>query len=214
VNTEPLEWFRCAGDVPGVDWSTPEGAIPDRRLAEARPIADPGSYSPLGVAWIDGAGEPIADDYRNYMSPAELVLEGRWQIGDPNKAVRMMCQSLALPGRRSDYHEALSWLPSVEGAPGAWVELALRADVQLVLADPPGALISPWAVKAGLDSDVSSQASQPILRLINFYLTEGFLLEAADAERLLDRLSEAARPRHEYWTRPADVASALAGLAG
>jgi hypothetical protein len=132
----------------------PPDLVVDQRLSEARPVADERSFSPLGIAWTDGARRPIADDYRTYMSPAELALQGRWQASDPDndeyglqrdpvEVARIACQALALPGTRSDYHQALSWLSHVDGVPGALVERSLLADVELVLGDPADALSLP-----------------------------------------------------------------------
>ena len=221
---KPYQWFKALAEVPGVVWMSPPGLVVDRRLSKARPVADERSFSPLGVAWTDGAGRPISDDYRTHMSPAELALEGRWQPsdddneeyglqGDPVEVARIACQALALPGTRSDYHQALSWLSHVEGVPGALVERSLLADIELVLGDPADALISPWSGMTGSDRDLLlAGASDPIIRLINLYLTEGFLVEAAAAEKLLDRLPDAAEARPRYWRRPDEVASALTGL--
>lgn len=221
---KPYQWFKALTEVPGVVWMPPPDLVVDPRLFEARPVADERSFSPLGIAWTDGAGRPLADDYRTYMSPAELALQGRWQASDPDNAeyglqrdpvevARIACQALALPGTRSDYHQALSWLSHVEGVPGALVERSLLADVELVLGDPADALISPWSGMTGSDRDLLlAGASDPIIQLINLYLAEGFLVEASAAEKLLERLPDAVKARQRYWRRPDEVASALAGL--
>ena len=221
---KPYQWFKALAEVPGVVWTPAPDLVVDPRLSEARPVADERSFSPLGIAWTNGAGRPIADDYRTYMSPAELALQGRWQADGPDNAeyglerdpvevARIACQALALPGTRSDYHQALSWLSQGNGVPGALIERALLADVELVLSDPADTLISPWSAMTRSDRDLLlSQASDPILRLINLYLAEGFLVEASAAEQLLERLPDTAKPRQRYWRRPGEVASAIAGL--
>lgn len=221
---KPYQWFKALTEVPGVVWMSPPDLVIDQRLSDSRPVADERSFSPLGIAWKDGAGRPIADDYRTYMSPAELALQDRWHASqpdddeyglqrDPMEVQRIACTALALPGTRSDYHQALSWLSHVEGVPGALVERSLLADIELVLGDPADALISPWSGMTGSDRDLLlAGAGDPIIRLINLYLTEGFLVEAAAAEKLLDRLPDAAKARPRYWRRPDQVASALTGL--
>jgi hypothetical protein len=219
-----LQWFRALTEVPGVVWTQPAGVAVDLRLSDARPIPDEHGFSPLGVTWVDNAETPIADDYRSYMSPAELVLQGRWQENDPDRdvhgvqrdpteVVHTACQAVALPGTRFDYHQALRWLSNAEGVLGSLVEQALKADIELVLSDPADAVVSPWSLMTGTDSDLLlSQASDPILRLMSLYVAEGFLIEASATEELLERLPDAARPRQQYWRRPGEIASALAGL--
>ena len=216
-----LEWFTALTDVPGVVWREPDGVVVDSRLSDARPVPDERGYSPLGVAWVDSAGKPIADDYRTYMSPSELLLQPLWEAldsegdtvyavrrRDPDEAMRTALHALAVPGTRFDYHQALTSLSNVEGANGALVEFALQADVQLVVGDPSAAVVSPLTDRS--DSKWALlQASEPVLRLVSLYVAEGFLIDAAAAERLLDELPEASRPRQVYWKRPDDIASAL-----
>jgi hypothetical protein len=207
----PMAWFQSLDEVPGVDWRVPVDVIANPLFVGARVIPDPRD-SPLGV-WVDRAGRPMRDGYESYLSPAELVLADRRGMRNPEKAFQTMCTALAVPGRPSDYHTALRWFADLAGAPGDWVELALQVDVQLVLADPEGALLSPWSVLAGTKFDkVWHQASKPILRLIGLYLSEGFLIEAAQAEMLLDRLPEAAQPGSGHWRRRAEIASTLSEL--
>jgi hypothetical protein len=186
--------------------------VPDASSASAHPVSDPNGYSSLGIAWVDHEGLPIGDDYMRDRSPAELVLEGHYDIADASKAILTMCHALALPGTRSDYHGALSWLPNVASVSGSWIEAALWADVQLVLADPFGALVSPRRGDEYPDGALG-QASAPILRLMRLYLNEGFLVEAGEVERLLDRLPQEARPRYDYGLAPAQVADGLRALA-
>jgi hypothetical protein len=221
---KPVEWFRALTEVPGVVWTQPAGAAVDPRLSGARPIPAEQGFSPLGLTWVDNAGRPIADDYGSYMSPAELVLQERWQENDsdqgvrvrqrdPDEVARTACQAVALPGTRFDYHQALRWLSNAEGIPGTLVEQALKSDIELVLSDPAEAVVSPWSLMTRTDSDhLLSEASDPILRLMNLYVAEGFLVEASATEELLERLPDAARPRQRYWRRPGEIASALAGL--
>ena len=210
MNAQPLEWFRSLSEVPGVPWHDPEGIILDPRFAGAQPVVDPRRSFQTAIAWVDTDGHLIGDEYMPYRSPAELTLERRFEISDPDKAVLTMCQALALPGTRSDYHTALSWLSEVRSVPSAWVERALEVDVRLVLADPVAAVTSRWVD----DSDMAlSQASRPILRLMELYVREGFLVEAAEVERLLDRLPDAAHPRYEYGPRPSHIAESLRSLA-
>jgi hypothetical protein len=211
MTQQAYEWFHCLNEVPGVEWTTPEGTAVDARLAAAQPVADRNSYSPLGVIWIDSRGRPIGDGYMSGRSPAGSALEGRWEIRDPVQVSGKACQALALPGLRSDYHEALSWLAGMPGIDGDLLERTIVADVQLVLADPLAALTSPWSIDLERDY-VLSQACGPILRLVQLYLGEGFIVEAAEAEKLLDRLPAEAQPQHEYWTKPAAVAVALEAL--
>jgi hypothetical protein len=217
-------WFKALSEVPGVVWRQPADLFVDPRLSEARPIPDQHGLSPLGVTWVDSAGRPIARDYSSYMSPAEFILQGRWEESssdqgvyavqrDPDEVARTACQAVALPGTRFDYHQALTFLSNAAEVPGGLVENALQADIALVLSDPADAVISPWSAMTRSDRDLLlSQASDPILKLINLYVAEGFLVDASATEKLLERLPDAARPRQRYWRRPDEVASALAGL--
>ena len=209
MNTHTVEWFRTLGGVPGVDWRSPEWLALDSRLMEARPVEARAGHPELGIVWVDVDGRRIAD--YGFQSPAALALEGQYALRDPNEAIRLMCHALAVPGTRSDYHQALIWLARMTGVPGAWRERGLRADVQLVLSDPIGAVSSRWA--GGVtDADVLPQASDPILLLMNLYLDEGFLVEAAEVAQLLDRLPGAPEDRPEFWLRPFQIATALGNL--
>lgn len=215
-----LEWFRNLAEVPGVEWRAPEAVRVDPRLAGARPVTDAQRTEQLGefvarnpwmsVIWVDVHGQPISDDYVSYQSPAEQALAHRWEIDDPSEAVWTCCQALALPGTRHDYHQALIWLANVSGVPGEWVEGMLRADIQLVLADPWAAVVSPWASED--PTPYLSAASRPFLDLMHLYRREGFLLDAASVEALLERLPEAARPEYDYGPRPAQIAASLKSI--
>lgn len=218
---ESFEWFRALTEVPGVVWAQSSDVVADRRLSEARPIPDQRSFSPLGVTWVDSVGTPIADDYRTHMSPSELLLQPLWEEQEseggtvytvsrrePDEAARTALHALAVPGTRFDYHRALESLSNLEGVTGALVELALQADVQLVVGNPSAAVVSPLTDRSDRKWALL-QASEPVLRLVRLYLAEGFLVDAAAAERLLDELPEASRPRQAYWKHPDDVASAL-----
>ena len=212
MSERTFTWFSSLAEVLEVNWSNPEGVVPDPRLAAAHPVSDPDSYSPIGIAWVGNDGRPIGDGYVRDRSPAELLLDGRYEIEDSNKAILTMCHALALPGTRSDYHQALSWLPNVASVPGAWIESVLRADVQLVLSDPVGTLTSPRRGDGHADRELK-RASAPVLRLMRLYLNEGFLREAAEVERLLERLPEEARSPYDYAPGPSQVADGLSELA-
>jgi hypothetical protein len=216
-----LEWFRNLAEVPGVQWRASDAVQVDPRLAGARLVTDAQHAEQIGelvarnpwrsVTWLDAQGQPLSDDYLSYQSPAERALAHRWEIDDPIRAVGTCCQALALPGTRHDYHQALIWLASVNGVPSDWLEGALQADIQLVLADPRTAVVSPWASEEIPDL---SAASRPFLHLMHLYRREGFLLDAASIEALLERLPDAARPKYDYGPRPAQITASLKSIRG
>ena len=122
-------------------------AIPggsDARAAVRRcsPRADQRGQTGTGIVWVDVDGQPLSEGYFGDYSPAALALENRWEI-DADKVVWAACQALALPGLRCDYHNALSWLADRAETPRAWVEVALWADIQLILGNPVKALVPP-----------------------------------------------------------------------
>ena len=77
MSAQPMEWFSGLAEVPGVDWHSPEGVVPDPRLAAARPVVDPDSYLNPPIVWVDGYGRPIHPSSVSYRSPAELELVER-----------------------------------------------------------------------------------------------------------------------------------------
>jgi hypothetical protein len=187
------EWFSSLADVPGLDWTTPPGVAetPDPRLTSARPVPDPESYSSSGIAWVDADGTVLADDFSRDQSPAELVLERRYeQARNADVVIRTVATALALPGTRHDYHTALEWLAGTEGIDPGWIEHALLADVQLIAGNPRAAVSSPrWG-----DTEGSlAAAGYPVWRLIELYLSEGFLADALRVEAMLHALPEEAR---------------------
>lgn len=190
------EWFRSLADVPGVDWTTPPGdaEAPDPRLASARPVPDPESYSRSGIAWVSADGMALADRFSSDQSPAELVLERRYeQARDADIVTRSVATALALPGTRYDYHAALEWLAGTEGVDPEWIERSLLADVNLVAGNPRAALSSPrWGDREGS----LAAAGYPVWRLMELYLREGFLADALRVEGMLDALPEEARSDH------------------
>lgn len=187
------EWFPSLADVPGVDWTTPPGGAEtlDARLTSARPVPDPESYSRSGIAWVDADGTVLADDFSRDQSPAELMLEGRYeQARDAEVVTRTVATALALPGTRHDYHTALEWLAGTEGIDPGWIERALLADVQLIAGNALAALNSPrWGDREGS----LAAAGYPSWRLTALYLSEGFLADALRIEVMLDTLPEDAR---------------------
>ncbi len=192
------EWFPSLADVPGVDWTTPPGMAetPDPRVASARPVPDPQGYSRTGIAWVTADGTLLADDFSRDQSPAELVLEPRYeQAGDAEVVTRTVATALALPGTRHDYHAALEWLAGTEGMDPGWIERALLADVQLIIGDPRAAFSSPrWG-----DTEGSlAAAGYPAWRLMELYVSEGFLAAASRVEAILDALPEEARSDYRF----------------
>jgi hypothetical protein len=206
------KWFSNVADVPGVTWEPPPelAASPEPRLASARPVHDPDGYSALEVAWVADDGTLIGGEYSRDRSPAEVVLDARYESDgtvDEGLAMRAAVMALALPGTRYDYHSALEALANAERSEPDWIERALIADMQLIVGNPAAALVSPrWGNIPNLQSSAHS-----IRRLMALYVSEGFLVDAERVEATIDALPGEAHPSYDYG-RVSGVSEALDAL--
>ncbi len=200
-----IEWFQRLGDVPGVTWQPRAEADP--RLIDARPVAREKRFEgDSGVGWVDAQGQPLADEWAWRGSPVALATEGYFEAPAAQR-LTLALAALEVPGTRAEFSEALGYAQRAieqQARPDyALLESLLRAHVQLVLADPAGAV----GEEGGLD-----RAGEPLVLLLNLYQREGFLREAAEVEGLLSGLPAEARPRYLAEPGPAALIEALEEL--
>jgi hypothetical protein len=200
-----IEWFERLGDVPGVTWQPRGEAEP--RLTGARPVAREKRFEgDSGVGWVDARGQPLADEWAWRDSPVALATEGYFEA-PAEQRLKLALAALDVPGTRAEFGEALGYARQAveqQARPDyALLESLLWAHVQLVLADPAGAV----GERGRLD-----RACEPLAMLLNLYQREGFLREAAEVERLMSRLPPEARPRYLAEPGPTALIEALGEL--
>ncbi len=203
-----VESFERLGAVPDVSWLA--RAQPDPRFVGARPvprIAEKASEGVPQIRWLDMHGSPLAEEWVWRDSPVQLLIERFYELA-PRAQLELALAALEVPGRRADYNEALGYAEraaQLQDPPDfELLEELLWAHANLVLGDP-AACVDRYGQ---LD-----RAGEPLIALSRLYQREGFLLEAAAVEMLLEQLPQEARPRYLGDPLPASLLEALRELA-
>lgn len=209
-----VEWFRSFAEIPGIEWVSPVDVAIDPNLGAAHPVAvDPDDTWEGGPTfrWVDGAGQPVGGPYGYRDSPVAVVTEGLYDE-PPARQLKLSLTSLAYPGTRYDYAQALSAAERAVQSEGVArfdvLDVVLQGHIGLMLAGPREALAAPWS-----DYEIPMErASDPFIALMTLYQREGFLLEAAGIERLLETLPADAQSRYVPEPRPSEVLAGLRAL--
>jgi hypothetical protein len=202
-----VEFFERLGAVPDVSWRA--RGQPDSRFAGARPVPRTPAYEGGSqVRWLDVHGRPLAEEWDWRDSPVRLLTERFYELA-PRAQLELALAALEVPGTRADYNEALGYAEQasrLQDPPDFEVlEELLWAHANLVLGDP-AACVDRYG---NLD-----RVGDPVIALSRLYLLEGFLLEAAAVEMLLEQLPEEAVARYYLGdARPQGLLEALRELA-
>lgn len=159
------------------------------------------NWEPDGVPAAPQRVEPVFD----WQTPAKLALMELWQAGPDGVTQAAVDGALCAPGSRNDYHSILAVARGTAALSSAAKERMCRLDISLVLGDPE-------AAASGLGQSRRDDVSGAFLDLLRLYVAEGFLVEAADVERQLDRLPREFQPRYDWGERPTALLAALHDL--
>lgn len=185
MRTPEPQWFPRFADVPGIHYSTPAGLnVSKLRGRGARPEIHRYPGLPPSLWWGDTSRSPAGEHLLEDASKAPTA-----------RVLRNLSEALELPGELSDYHFAIQgvvtllWSRRAE-EPGAFAELERLCwlDLQLVQA---------WSEAVTYeDRDGQRQffAVTAFRVLLDLYLTEGALNEAARVLELADRFGNGEIP--------------------
>lgn len=211
-----LEWFKRLSEIPAISWESPVEVQVDPVWAAARPEVktyldadDPFTV----VRWRDAQGDPFADEFTRG-SPAATAGSAIRESGGTLEVLTVLSTSLALPGTRRDYFDAIEQATSVlsridDEDPGrpAWMESLAWLAVSLLRTGVEETLMPAGTGFAQRDNYIAS-AGAPYGTLIRLYLREGFLHEAAAVHEELKRLPEEAR----RWSQDLDPKELMGAL--
>ncbi|TWJ21012.1 hypothetical protein [Micromonospora endolithica] len=182
-------WFPRFADMPGVRYSPPPGLdVSKLRQRSVRPTVNRWPDMPPSLSW------PLPNGTTS-QAPA-----GAHRLDDSRKAttarvLRTLAEALELPGEPADYHFAIQevisllWSRRAEG-PQAFVELERLCwlDLQLIQACP-GAVTYEHR-----DGGVRFVSITAFRTLLDLYLTEGALGDAARVLELADQFDNSDTP--------------------
>jgi len=211
-----LEWFKRLNEIPGISWEPPVEVEVDPTWAAASPMVE--TYRDADhpftiVSWRDAQGNPLADEF-TFGSPAEAAGRAIREGGGTLEVLTALSRSLAVPGTRRDYFEAIEQATSVlsridDEDPGrpAWIESLAWLAVSLLRTGVEETLMPAGTGFAQRDSYIAS-AGMSYGTLIRLYLREGFLHEAAAVYEELKQLPDEAR----RWSRDLDPNGVMGAL--
>jgi hypothetical protein len=182
-------WFPRFADVPGVRYSPPEGLdVSKLRQRNVRPTVNRWPDMPPSLSW------PTPDGTTS-QAPA-----GAHGLDDPREAttarvLRTLAEALELPGEPSDYHFAIQnvvsllWSRRAEG-PQTFVELERLCwlDLQLIQVCPDAVSFE------HRDGGLQFFSVTTFRTLLDLYLTEGALGDAARVLELADQFGNGDTP--------------------
>lgn len=220
---QQLIWFRSLEEVEGVHWERPLDLQMDQSLTAATPRferfrEDPPEYR---VRWVGGDGRCLPDDFNSYESPASHASSNLFDLTRTDAIAKLVSQVLALPGTQHDYYsgltEAIGALQRMDASDElrftTMEHLAFLA-IDLLDLDLEGSITPTYL--PGIEhtfEELLPSASQPYSTLIDLYVAEGFLREAAEIQGQLDSMPSGTRPRWFVETDPAGTLEALIELA-
>lgn len=182
-------WFPRLADVPGVHYSTPPGLdVSKLRQRNVRPTVNRWPDMPPSLSW------PLPNGTTS-QAPAGAHRPDDSRKATTTRLLRTLAETLELPGEPADYHFAIQdivsllWSRRAEG-PQAFVELERLCwlDLQLIQACPDAVS---YEHRDGGSRFVSIMAFRTLLDL---YLTEGALSDAAQVLELADRFDNGDTP--------------------
>lgn len=211
-----LEWFMQLSEIPAMSWESPVEVEVDPAWAAARPEVktyrdadDPFTV----VSWRNAQGNTFADEF-TLGSPAATAGRAIREGGGTLEVLTVLSRSLALPGTRRDYFDAIEQATAVlsridDEDPGrpAWIERLAWLAVSLLRTGVEETLLPAGTGFAQRDNYIAS-AGIPYGILMRLYLREGFLHEAAALYEELKQLPEEAR----RWSQDLDPKELMGAL--
>ena len=187
---EPV-WFPCFGAVPGVNYQTPADVdVSKLRHRGDRPAVFRFQGLPPSLSWGD-------DDNSTSQSPASAHVLDDDRKSSTQRLLRNLAETLELPGEPSDYHFAIQGVIGALRARRregpqifAEIERLCWLDVQLVQAFPA-------AVSYDRDGVTQFYGVAAFGELLDMYLREGALADAARVLPIADKFGQAWGPSGE-----------------
>lgn len=213
-----LAWFPSVSAVPGIRWQPSLDVDVGPPLSTAQPVVEEfdGDEPVAFVQWRDEHGNRLPDDF-GFGSPAESAGRGMYEASSSREVLRIVSTALSLPGMKHDYFRVID-----SGISGLWHQE--DEDPARVRMQEDLALLGITLLKTGLEETVVppfayhetesylASAASPYRTLIQLYLKEGFLREAAAVYADLQGLPEETKARAYVESDPSDLLTALEEL--
>jgi len=182
-------WLPRLGDVPGVRYSPPAGLdISKLKQRNVRPTVNRWPDMPASLSW------PLPDGSTS-QSPAGAHRLDELREATTARVLQILAETLELPGEPSDYHFGIQnavstlWSRRAEG-PQMFVEMERLCwlDLRLIQVFPDSVTFE------RPDSGVQFFSVTTIRTLLDLYLMEGALSDAAGVLELADRFGNGDTP--------------------
>lgn len=184
-------WFPCFGAVPGVSYATPADVdVSKLRHRGDRPTVFRYQGLPPSLSWGD-------DNHSTSQSPVSAHVLDDDRKASTQRLLRNLAEALELPGEPSDYHYAIQGVIGALRArrregPQIFSELERLCwlDLQLIQAFPDSFTYDREGVPEFYGITAFSE-------LLNMYLREGALVDAARVLSIAERFGQASGPLAE-----------------